>query len=202
MLNIFLKIYDTIFPPHQCLLQIQGETKDSFVRFLRPQKIPGVIYLSDFQIKSINSAITANKFYNSTHASQILGSILATWLKDLPSGKTALVPIPLSYARQKERGYNQVTRILENIDIDNFVVLEVLEKTRHTVPQTSLSRKERLKNINGAFSIKNKSELADFNRIIIIDDVVTTGTTLKVAKVTLLPYVKDDQELICLAIAH
>lgn len=204
MLNIFLKIYNQLFPTHSSIEKIKNEDSSSILRFLKPQKTQDTIALTDFSINTIKAVITANKFHNSTHAAKLLGSILEKWLISLPDQdiKTALVAIPLSKKRKKERGYNQVERIISNTNIVNFEKLTILKRVKHTTPQTSLSRKARLDNMKDVFTHIEHGNMSNYKRIIIVDDVVTTGSTLNSAKQTLLPHLNKEQELICLALAH
>ncbi|MBZ0166206.1 MAG: ComF family protein [Candidatus Omnitrophica bacterium] len=90
----------------------------------------------------------------------------------------AVVPMPLSAARQRERGYNQSLLLAELIAcrIDKPLWPKALRKTRHTVNQSALSRKERFTNVKGAFRINPSRRFRGAN-ILIIDDLLTTGAT-------------------------
>jgi competence protein ComFC len=85
------------------------------------------------------------------------------------SQKVPLVPIPISPKRLEERGFNQVTTFLQH---ENFI--ELLEK-ENSVKQSSLNRKERLESPN-TFRLKKGVEVP--SKLILIDDIYTTGTTL------------------------
>ncbi len=101
-----------------------------------------------------------------------------------------LVPIPITKSRRKERGYNQnellINAIIKaEIKYNKYPIFEtnfeILKKVRDTVPQSSLkNRKERLTNLSGCFCVQNPKIISGRN-IILIDDVSTTGTTLKEA---------------------
>lgn len=87
-----------------------------------------------------------------------------------------LVPIPLHWRRKFSRGFNQADLICRELTHQTSVpTLRLLKRKRYTTTQTRLSRGERLKNLNGAFSVNG--DLADYRSIIIIDDVFTTGST-------------------------
>ena len=94
-----------------------------------------------------------------------------------------LLPIPLHHKRYRQRGFNQAEQIAQGIariwkvPIDT----EVLRRIRDTVPQSSLnSRQERVENITGAFEISSPEFIRD-RKILLIDDIFTTGTTVNEA---------------------
>ncbi len=88
-----------------------------------------------------------------------------------------LVPIPLSRARQRERGFNQAEKLARSLP---FPVAPVLIRTRNTLPQFDLQVGERQKNVSGAFSLNPQLVEKDLRgfRFCLIDDVITTGSTL------------------------
>ena len=93
------------------------------------------------------------------------------------SGFNALVPVPLHPRRARERGYNQARLIAEAISAAcGAPVLDILERRRHTRPQSSLNRGQRLENISAAISAR---EQASGIRALIVDDVCTTSASLE-----------------------
>lgn len=96
-----------------------------------------------------------------------------------------LIPIPMHKNNLKERGYNQSELIVKKIfEIDqgkNFdISLDTLVKIRQTPHQSELKNKtDRLKNLKNCFRIENQG--AKDRNIILIDDVITTGTTMSEA---------------------
>ena len=91
----------------------------------------------------------------------------------------AIVPIPVSIEKFQVRGFNQVQGIL---DAANLSYRNILEK-KDTLAQSSKTREERLQT-QQAFKIKNGVDLPD--RILLVDDIYTTGKTLQLAKQILL----------------
>lgn len=92
-----------------------------------------------------------------------------------------VVPVPLSKARQLERGYNQAEMLARGA----AAVLEVpirplLVRDRATQTQASLSRADRKRNVEGAFRLDRDRFLIGA-RVLLVDDVVTTGATLAAA---------------------
>ena len=90
----------------------------------------------------------------------------------------AIVPIPLSATRSRERGYNQAQLLAQELAREFSIPLaqNQLRRIRHTHPQSFLDEKQRWTNIKGAFTIR---KLKNFERknILLIDDLLTTGAT-------------------------
>lgn len=202
MLDIFAHIYDIIFPPNESIKRLRNESRDNFVRHFSSHKFANCIALSDYTNPYIKAAITANKFHDSNKAATLLSALIEHWLRTLPDKPTIFVPIPLSSARLKQRGYNQVTRILESSTLTNLKIKELLVRIKETKPQTTLKRAERIKNIKDAFQFREQQIDSSIKRIIIVDDVVTTGATILDARKTLSFHIPKDCEIICLALAH
>ena len=98
-----------------------------------------------------------------------------------------IIPVPLHISKKRERGYNQSDFICDGIsDALNIQTLKkCLRRTRFTQTQTKLSREERKQNVSGAFELREKYKNTIHKKnIIIVDDVITTGSTiLECAKV-------------------
>ncbi len=101
-----------------------------------------------------------------------------------------LIPIPLSKKKLKQRGYNQSDKIAEAlVKLDqnkNFILNKnILFKIKNTPNQAAIkNKKARLENLIGCFAVKNP-ELIKGRNIILLDDVATTGATLREARHTL-----------------
>jgi ComF family protein len=97
-----------------------------------------------------------------------------------------IIPVPLHAARLREREFNQSLLLADRIGrhLNIPVSCTALIRTAPAPPQTTLSRKERLKNLRGAFAVPRPESVAG-QRILLVDDVLTTGTTVNVCAKTL-----------------
>ncbi len=91
-----------------------------------------------------------------------------------------LVPVPLHPLKQKKRGYNQSEWIAMGISdaMQKPLIANNLKRNIHTSTQTRKNRFERWENVENIFEIKNPEEFAG-KHVMLIDDVVTTGSTLE-----------------------
>ena len=97
-----------------------------------------------------------------------------------------IIPVPLHWQRLLKRGYNQsqlLARFLAK-KINLPLAPSVLVRTKNTPPQVGLSRNQREKNLKKAFLVK-KPSLVEGKKLLLIDDVITTGATIEEASRTL-----------------
>ncbi|MAG21510.1 MAG: ComF family protein [Candidatus Marinimicrobia bacterium] len=89
----------------------------------------------------------------------------------------AVVPIPLHVTKLRQRGFNQSESIAEPLaeQLGIAYVPNLLRRRRNTVSQTTLSLQGREKNVAGAFMV---SGMSDHERILIVDDILTSGATV------------------------
>ncbi len=133
----------------------------------------------------LQEAIYALKFRNQPQLGRELGRRMGVWRAESLAEVDYLLPVPLHPARMRERGYNQS----EEIAIGLAEVLGVpmcngiLHRAQNTRQQALLSAAERDSNLRGAFVQVGK--LPAGARIAVVDDVLTTGTTLQACAETL-----------------
>ncbi len=99
---------------------------------------------------------------------------------DVEHERAALVPVPLSRSRLRERGYNQSAALAYPLSVAWGIPVreDVLARSRATVTQTRLTPGERLRNVAGAFrACADRASLRGLH-LILVDDVVTTAATL------------------------
>jgi len=89
-----------------------------------------------------------------------------------------IIPVPLHPARERERGFNQATLLAELASAQmSLQARPLLERTRYTTTQTAFDRAERMENLHGAFRLRKSADVRKL-RVLLIDDVLTTGSTL------------------------
>lgn len=202
MRKLLTEILNCIFPPRDTEKTIQNARLEETEIFLEVGQCESTSYLSDYQKPLVRAAIIENKFHGNDSATQMLADLLAKWIV-IQHKKTLYVPIPLGPKRLKSRGYNQVSRILRKIKIDIDIGEDVILRPTDTKQQAQINKKERLKNMDNAFIyIGDKINWSDFSQVVIIDDVITTGATMKAARASLAPHLPPNIKLICLALAH
>lgn len=168
--------------------------------------------LFEYRYPAVKKSIWFLKYKNKRRLAKIFAELLyAKIVKELSNSynqefhKPLLVPIPISAKRRRERGYNQTELLCHEImklDKEKILGLEknVLIKPKETAHQAlTLNKQERLKNIIGTFSLKNREKIINRN-IILIDDVITTGATLEEARKLLQKF--EAKKVIAFTIAH
>ena len=89
-----------------------------------------------------------------------------------------IIPVPLHPARQRERGFNQASVLAELLRAEVSIPSKlVLERIRYTTTQTALDRAERMENLHNAFRLRKNADVRGLH-VLLIDDVLTTGSTL------------------------
>jgi ComF family protein len=89
-----------------------------------------------------------------------------------------IVPVPLHPARQRERGFNQASLLAELLSAQTSIRCRpLLKRIRYTTTQTALDRAERMENLHNAFRLRKNADVRGL-RVLLIDDVLTTGSTL------------------------
>lgn len=117
---------------------------------------------------------------------RLLGGWLATVAQQNPvlTEVDAIVPVPLYPTRQRARGYNQAELLAQELSrwIKKPVAPRALARIKDTPSQTGLTPTQRIENVRGAFAPSAK---LDLGRILLVDDVCTTGATLNACARTL-----------------
>ncbi|MDA3779327.1 MAG: ComF family protein [Bacteroidales bacterium] len=133
----------------------------------------------------------------------VLGKVLGNEIKNSKfKDIDIIIPVPLHPKKLRKRGYNQSDWIAMGLGktMKNKVDCKNLYRNIHTSSQTNKSRFERWKNVENIFELKNKSQLLN-KHILLVDDVVTTGSTLEACANIILKIQGTRVSIITLAIA-
>ena len=122
------------------------------------------------------------KYKGKIAVGETLGRLMAEFEYDSFSieGYSLILPVPLHQRRLKERGFNQSVILAREIAMRCPIRLDfrTLKRTIHTKPQTGLGKKQRSMNVKGAFEVTDRGRI-DGERVVLIDDVYTTGSTIR-----------------------
>lgn len=163
-----------------------------------PAYLTGNIALWPYQ-QSWQQVILDFKFRNKPWLAEVLAEELALLL---PDDYDILVSVPLHPKRLRERGYNQSTLLARGLSAKSGIPFwDCLRRVRNTPHQTGLNRNQRLHNLDGAFTLKSGVQITG-KKILLVDDVFTTGSTLRACAGVLHRYGAAQIKGICLAAGH
>ncbi len=138
-------------------------------------------------IESLRDAVNAFKFGGRVRLAEPLGRLLAELLSRKaelslvdPAGLDLIVPVPLHPARRRWRGYDQAELLAAVLGEATGIGAAAgwLTRTRNTPPQVGRTRSAREQNVRGAFAVRGPSPVPEA-RVLLVDDVHTTGSTLR-----------------------
>jgi ComF family protein len=133
-------------------------------------------------------AILRYKFQERREYSEVFGKFLADCIREHLDGQFDLLTwVPVSAQRKKERGYDQAQLLAQAAAKElGCPAVPTLEKTQHNPAQSTLhDREARRKNVRDVYRVPDPDAVAD-RRILLLDDIITTGSTLDAASRVLL----------------
>jgi ComF family protein len=179
----------TLFPPKCCLCGFPGASPDLDLCLFCHADLPwhdepltGVVALRFAPLA--DDLIRQLKYHGRYANARVLGVLLAQAVAERPAPlPRLLVPVPLHVARLRERGFNQAVAIARYAGrmLEIPIAPGVVHRVRDTPSQTSLSMEERHHNVRGAFALSGTRALRRLlaaGHVAIVDDVITTGSTV------------------------
>jgi ComF family protein len=196
---VWFLIIDVISPPDKIYTQIAKISPTQLRELFTTNKTleNNFEYFFSYKDPTIKKAIWLLKYKKHKDIGKLLGKTIFPIIEEKLENllifenftKPLLIPIPISKARRKERGFNQCEVVLEevskNLPEDYFEYRnDALLKTKETESQArTKNKKERLENLKNCFWANEK--IIRGRNVVIFDDVVTTGATIEEAKRTL-----------------
>jgi len=130
--------------------------------------------------KAVQDLLFSLKYANNKDLGIFYGKVMGKELKEGSFAEAdAILPVPLHRKKEFIRGYNQSTYLALGLSeslgvpVDNTCV----RRTRHTGSQTRKSRFQRWENVSNIFAVNPK--IKEYQHVIIVDDVITTGSTIE-----------------------
>ncbi|MCK5032826.1 MAG: ComF family protein [Calditrichia bacterium] len=212
--NIFKPVVDTIFPPvcflcdslldsnrkvvctscwssqkfltNKELLEIQNviirsNFKDINILFDFTEEFQKIIHLLKYE-----RCLTLGYYFANELVSKFKESFFLKY--------DIIIPVPLHPIKYRERGYNQSYEIIRHLPGNKRK--DLIKRKKQTQSQTKLSREERILNVSEAFECK---EYIQSLRILLFDDIITTGSTLNECGKALLKCGASRVDVLCLA---
>lgn len=144
---------------------------------------------SSFQYNDASkNMLLAFKFMDKTQNAKMLSHWMHVSGKDIfNEGIDIIIPVPLHYVRMLKRKYNQSALLAKELGRLSGVLVDCssVVRVKNTLPQVSFSGSARVRNIKGAFKVKHPKRIKG-KRILLIDDVYTTGSTINECAIELL----------------
>lgn len=146
------------------------------------RKFKGVnIYCAGVYSKNLQKLIRGLKYHGQRELAYYLAKFMYEYWKRLDLGDDfQIVPVPIFPKREKKRKYNHMDLVAgELAKLGDFVVnTDTIKRTKDTKPQYKLNKSQRMENLSNAFSV-DKSKLVEGKKLLIIDDICTTGSTFE-----------------------
>jgi ComF family protein len=129
-------------------------------------------------VPPLQDAIRLFKYRGKVTLAAALGDLMNAAIREAPA-VDLVMPVPLHPSRLREREFNQSLLLADRLSRRHGLPLSYdnLVRVRRTASQTDLSRAARLKNLRRAFAVARPEEVGG-KRILLVDDVMTTGTTV------------------------
>ncbi|MDR2571100.1 MAG: double zinc ribbon domain-containing protein [Oscillospiraceae bacterium] len=141
-----------------------------------------------YYIENVRRSVLRYKFSGASHYADVYGRLLADCIREAPDIDYDILSwVPLSSKRERSRGYDQAMLLaLATASKLNVTAVGTLKKPHDVQAQSELGdRTERSANISGAYTVSDL-EIINGKRVLLIDDVITTGSTLDECANTLL----------------
>jgi competence protein ComFC len=201
--------YSHICRKCELLLPAPPAENQAFDRFIQNFDKDSIAITSVYGLFSVHDEkdflqiIHGLKYFGFTKVGKEFSSTLGKELiKNTDISYSAIVPVPLHPAKKRERGFNQADIIAKTISRElNVPVLNAVKRNKYTQTQTQLSKNERQNNVSDVFELSTNKVNFKLKNYLIVDDVLTTGSTVNACATILLEAGASRIDCACLAIA-
>lgn len=213
---LFSKLVDFLFPKNPKVLHLENLSSAKLLELLpscSTLEEKDTLALFDYSHPLVKEMIWEIKYHGNQTLAERLGEILSDVIESELLEQQALekfpnivlIPMPISDKRRLERGWNQAELLAKSVKsldkTQKFKYLpRQLTKIRHTESQTkTATRSERVQNLKGSMMVQNPLSVEE-QYVVLVDDVVTTGSTFAEAKRAL--RLAGARKVLCVAVAH
>lgn len=213
--ELFTSILDALFPKTTNIVELELlTTKGKLFNLPKAPQTPKpwMNSLFAYKNKTVRDIVWQIKYVGNTKLLKAITEVLSEEIlayfeeqSEFAQGEWLIVPVPASPSHKREKGFNQTEELAQELMktlLKHSVsyIPNVLSKIRETKPQAEIkNRSARLQNLIGAFTVTDPS-IVKRKRIIVIDDVLTTGSTVTEAKRALIE--AGAREVVAFTVAH
>ena len=162
---------------------VSAETESRLENLKKLRKLNNIYYIWDYN-EEFKKLIFSYKYNRKKSLAKLIARLIEEEFKFIIQKEKIdfIVSVPINKKRENERGYNQVDEILKQLNV-NYVEIKRIKNTEKM--HKLLNEKLREENIRGSFRIESDFDFMN-KKILLVDDIITTGATLKEIKNSIL----------------
>ena len=171
---------------------VSAETESRLENLKKLRKLNNIYYIWDYN-EEFKKLIFSYKYNRKKSLAKLIARLIEEEFKFIIQKEKIdfIVSVPINKKRENERGYNQVDEILKQLNV-NYVEIKRIKNTEKM--HKLLNEKLREENIRGSFRIESDFDFRN-KKILLVDDIITTGATLKEIKNSILNNI-DEKNII------